>query len=89
MTDSVEINDHGLDAIGKSAEWLRSELTAAGVRFHPDSELARALDDLDELLSQIGQVARFPSARDAQRFYLEASGVARTQKCSRTSARGA
>lgn len=75
MLDRVDMIDHGLDAIGTSADWLRAELSAAGVRLHPNSELARALNDLDRLATQIGQVARFPSASDAQSLYLSASGV--------------
>lgn len=75
MVQDGQITDYGLDAIGTSAAWLRAHLDAAGVRLHPDSGLARALDELEELVSQIGQVARFPSAHEAYRFYLRASGV--------------
>lgn len=66
-----------LESFGTSVEWLRGALTEAGVRLHPASALARALDDLGELRRKAleGALFSFKTTEEAYAFFANAEGA--------------
>lgn len=68
---------HDLEQIGTSAEWFRDRLAAEEIRLHGSSSLAVALNRLREFRTGAaeGRTWRFPDARSAYGWFVEAIGA--------------